>query len=267
MIEAVVYEDKANYGPPDQDGLWKKLIQELFEEFMEFFAPNLHQIIDYSKPPEFLQQELFKEIIQELKGRNIADQIVKVDLQNGEEKWILIHIEVQGKNNQEFRKRMFRYLYRIFDKFDKEVFAIALLTDDEPSTQPHFFHYSFYGTTVKYKYNSYEFSEHSIETLEKSDNPVASAVIAGKYASQFKHETEKRYYFKRKLMLQILNKFNKEKQRARIYLTALFYFIDYLLQTPKDLDQKLKSELIKPGKEDLICNYKEKIFLQLLPGS
>ena len=87
-------EKPSGYGVVDYDGLWKKLIYELFEEFMLFFAPDLYEEIDFLKEPEFLQQELFQEIMQEKKGKQVADQIVKVFLKNGEEKWILIHIEV-----------------------------------------------------------------------------------------------------------------------------------------------------------------------------
>ncbi len=133
MLTEVVQDQPVNYGPPDYDGLWKKVIADLFEEFMLFFARDLSKEIDFNNEPNFLQQGLFKEIILRKKGRNVADQIVKVFLKNGEEKWILIHIEVQDKASDDFSKRMFRYFYRIYDKFDKEVYAIALMTDDKDS--------------------------------------------------------------------------------------------------------------------------------------
>src|SRR5690625_1159268 len=93
MLTEVVQENPVDYGPPDYDGLWKKIIGDLFEEFILFFAPDLNEEIDFKKAPDFLQQELFKEIIQGKSGKNVADQIVKVSLKNGEDKWILIHIE------------------------------------------------------------------------------------------------------------------------------------------------------------------------------
>lgn len=86
MVINWVVEKPRKYGVVDYDGLWKKVIYELFEEFVLFFAPSLFEDIDFQKEPEFLQQELFQEIIQEKKGRLVADQIVKVFLKSGEEK-------------------------------------------------------------------------------------------------------------------------------------------------------------------------------------
>lgn len=245
MLTETVQEKTADYLSPDYDGLWKKIISELFEEFMLFFAPDLNEEIDFKKAPDFLQQELFKEIIKTKKGRNIADQIVKVSLKNGEDKWVLIHIEVQDNASKDFPKRMFRYFYRIYDKFDKEVYAIALLTDDGRSDYPDYFHYSFYGTKVDYTYNIYKFHEHDIPELEKSKNPFAAAVIAGKYSNRYKNDTEKRFYFKRKLMMHILKNFSLQQEKSRAYITTLFYFIDYLLQTSEELEAELRSDLIK----------------------
>src|SRR5690625_3812047 len=113
MITEAVQEKPVGYSSPDYDRLWKKIIADLFEEFMLFFAPDLYEEIDFNKEPDFLQQELFKEIIKGKKGRNVADQVVKVSLKTGEDKWILIHIEVQDKANSDFSNRMFRYFYRI----------------------------------------------------------------------------------------------------------------------------------------------------------
>ncbi|MFK4997607.1 hypothetical protein ACI2OX_09005 [Bacillus sp. N9] len=67
MIQHLVLEKPSTYHHVDYDGLWKKLIYELFEEFVLFFAEDLYENIDFQKQPEFLQQELFKEIIQEKK--------------------------------------------------------------------------------------------------------------------------------------------------------------------------------------------------------
>lgn len=150
MMEPMVLERSEMYGPPDYDGLWKKLIHELFEEFILFCIPELHEAIDWYKKPEFLEQEFFKEIIQDKKGKRVADQIVKVYLKDGTESWLLIHIEVQGKQDSHFAQRMFRYYYRIFDKFEQDIVAIALLTDGSSKFRPAAYHYSLFGTTITY---------------------------------------------------------------------------------------------------------------------
>jgi hypothetical protein len=240
----MVLEKPKEYSVVDYDGLWKKLINELFEEFVLFFAPDLHEDIDFIKEPEFLQQELFQEIIQEKKGKQIADQIVKVFLKSGEEKWIFIHIEVQGDRDQDFSKRMFRYYYRIYDKYEKDVVAIALLTDDSKLFRPNVYQRSSHGTVVTYKYNIYKFIDHKEDELLQSSNPFAIAVLAGKYANDSKNNVEKRYRFKYKLIRLILEKKDLPQPEQRIYLSTLIYFIDYLLQLPYELSQKLRNEII-----------------------
>ncbi len=254
MITNLVLEKPSDYGTVDYDGLWKKLIYELFEEFVLFFAAYLYEEINFLKEPEFLQQELFKEIIQERKGKRIADQIVKVFLKSGEEKWILIHIEVQGDMDPDFSKRMFRYYYLIFDKYDRDVVAIALLTDSANRFRPNMYHRSSHGTTVTYEYNMYKFSDQDDSELEQSNNPFAIAVLAGKYANEAKNDAEKRYRFKRKLIRLILQKNDYPREEQHIYLSSLIYFIDYLLQIPLDLTQKLRNEIIF-SKEELDMMY------------
>lgn len=69
MTIAFVLERPKKYGANiiDQDGLWKRVIADLFEDFLLFLMPDLYDMIDFKKKPEFLQQELFKEILKEKK--------------------------------------------------------------------------------------------------------------------------------------------------------------------------------------------------------
>ncbi|WP_338788297.1 hypothetical protein [Metabacillus sp. FJAT-53654] len=249
MIMNKVFEKPHEYCAVDYDGLWKKLIYELFEEFVLFFATDLYEKIDFLKEPEFLQQELFQEIINERKGRQVADQIVKVFLKSGEEKWLLIHIEVQGDRDPDFAKRMFRYYYRIFDKYDQEIVAIALLTDTSKHFRPNTFHRTSYGTVLTYEYNIYKFIDQDKTKLLQSSNPFAIAVLAGKLANEAKNDSEKRYRFKRKLIQLVLQKNDYPQEERYIYLSALIYFIDYLLQIPIELTQKLQNEIILTKEE------------------
>ncbi|MCG7336104.1 hypothetical protein MHZ95_12600 [Sporosarcina sp. ACRSM] len=80
MVTALVWEKSSDYKVDvvDQDGLWKKVIGDLFEDFLLFFKPALHSQVDFTKEAEFLQQELFQKIMDKKKGRQWADQLVKV---------------------------------------------------------------------------------------------------------------------------------------------------------------------------------------------
>jgi hypothetical protein len=238
-----VFEETADYSQVDYDGLWKKLIYELFEEFVLFFLPDLFEEIDFTRDPDFLQQELFKEIIDEKKGRNVADQIIKVFLKSGEEKWLLIHIEVQGESEPDFSRRMFRYYYRIFDRYNRDIVAIALFTNSSEKPHSNIYQRSTHGTTITYTYNTYQFSDHNEEELIHSNNPFALAVLAGKYAYETKQNDQKRFSFKRKIFQLAIEKYDMHQAESRIFLAALFYFIDYLLKIPDELTRKLRNEI------------------------
>lgn len=67
-LTEVVYEETDNYGPPDYDGLWKRIIDDFFKEFMQFFAPDLYEEIDFTKTPIPLRQEYYQKIINTNKG-------------------------------------------------------------------------------------------------------------------------------------------------------------------------------------------------------
>ncbi|MBM7572729.1 hypothetical protein [Aquibacillus albus] len=149
--------------------------------------------------------------------------IAKFSLNSGEEKWILIHIEVQGDTDADFPKRMFRYYYRIYDKFNRDI-AIALLTDDTKRFRPDTYHNAFEGTSLTYKYNMYKFYDHEESELVQSNNPFAIAVLAAKYANESKDDEEKKYRFKRKLFRMILQKSSYSPEERRIYIATLIYF-------------------------------------------
>jgi hypothetical protein len=51
-------------------------------------------------------------------------------LLNGAEKWIYIHIEVQGTKQAEFAEHMFVYNYRIYDRYRRPVASMAILADE-----------------------------------------------------------------------------------------------------------------------------------------
>ncbi|MBO0588617.1 Rpn family recombination-promoting nuclease/putative transposase [Sporosarcina sp. E16_8] len=243
MVRALVWEKPADYeaGDLDQDGLWKKVIGELFEDFLLFFAPTLHAQVDFSKAPDFLQQELFQEIMDEKKGRRMADQLVKVYLVDGEEKWILVHVEVQSDNEKDFAKRMFQYFYRIYDRFDREIVALAIMTSPHQSEFSTQFRYSYFGTKLDYAYTNYKVADYDYKELEQSDKLFSKVVLATKYMNETKQDADKRYAFKMKLMREII----KHPIYSRTTIQAVFYFIDYLLRLPQELSEQL-AKIIRP---------------------
>ena len=121
------------------DSPWKEAVEHYFPEFMTFYFPEAYAQIDWSKEPIFLDQEL-RAVVQDAElGKRFVDKLVRVTLLNGDEKWIYIHIEVQGTRQAEFAKRMFVYNYRIYDRYDKPVASLAVLADEHANWRPDYF--------------------------------------------------------------------------------------------------------------------------------
>ncbi|PNJ92641.1 hypothetical protein CEP13_14660, partial [Cylindrospermopsis raciborskii C03] len=77
---------KANYDEP-----WKEALTEYFEQFLFFFFPSIHQLINWEKIPESLDKELQRVTASSKAEKRYADKLYKVWLVSGEEMWVLIH--------------------------------------------------------------------------------------------------------------------------------------------------------------------------------
>ncbi|MBK1699839.1 hypothetical protein CKO22_02605 [Thiococcus pfennigii] len=60
---------------------------------------------------------------------------MRVTGQDGQEDWVLVHVEVQGQNEADFAQRMFVYNYRLYDRHARPVVSLAVL--GEPSRGDH----------------------------------------------------------------------------------------------------------------------------------
>jgi len=222
-----------------KDILWKEIIEDLFEDFVRFFLPDLYKKIDFSRGYQFLDKELAQIIDKVLQGKKISDRLVNVHLKDGTENWILIHIEVQGYKEKQFSERMFKYFYRIYDKYNKKIVALSIFTEGSKKYKPKRFNYEFHGTKLNYEYNIYKVLEQNEADLLSSDNPFALVVLSGLYALKSENEGEKlRYQFKNKLVRLLLK---KEYSREKIY--NVFEFLDGILFLSDNLELEFKEKV------------------------
>src|SRR5438128_883875 len=121
------------------DSPWKEALEVYFEPFRLFFFPGAHADIDWSRGYEMLDKELQQIVREGELGERVVDKLVKVWLRDGAERWVLIHIEVQSREESRFPRRMFVYHYRLFDRYDREVVSLAVLGDDRPGWRPSHF--------------------------------------------------------------------------------------------------------------------------------
>jgi len=218
----------------DYDETWKDIIEDLFEDFLQFFAPDLYQKVDFNHNYEFLDKGFSRFAGGSVSKNRKSDKLIKVKLKNGEEKVIFIHIEVQGYHDEDFSLRMFQYFYRIYDNFQKNIFALVIFTDPKKSFKPDSFKYKFFDTEIIYKYRTYKVLEQSENKLIASNNPFAKIVLTALYFIKSEDDLDK-YNFKIKLIRMLITEnYSQEK------IDKIFIFIDKILSLPPDIENKFE---------------------------
>lgn len=205
---------------------------------MLLFAPDVHSTVDFTKGYDFLEKELAALFSDGESGNRRVDKLARLFLKNGEEKWILVHVEVQGYREDEFAERMFQYFYRVYDKYRRKIFTIAIFSDENKVYRPDCYEYRYFDTELTYKYRSYKILDQDEKELQESENPFAMAVLAGLYVLKSKKDLDKRYEFKIRLIRLLL-----QKSWSRQKIEGLFMFIDAILQLPSWYEDRFEQEV------------------------
>jgi len=210
---------------PRQDLLWKAVIEGFFLDLLDFFYAEYVPQMDLSRGFEFLDKELTQLYADSAEENRRADKLVKIFLKDGTEQWLLVHIEVQGYQDENFARRMFTTYYQAVDKFNKPVEALVIYTD-----RPKKNHFSFYEskglkTTLRYDFNSFEITAFTEEEYEAMDNPFAIIFQTALLGSKRNWKDEELLQTKMVLFRKLLEKgYSKQKIRdladfIKVYVT------------------------------------------------
>jgi hypothetical protein len=255
------------------DILWKVVMEEVFDDLLRFIYPDADQLYDMERGFEFLEKELSEMYPEPDKGSDtrFADKLVKVFHRDGEEEWVLMHVEIQGDTSkrQEFTERMFRYFYRILDRYKRPVSAVVIFTGQDGKKMPCRFEYLYRQTRLVYEYQTFFILDFSDEELENSSNPFAQVVLVAKMALleekiPGQELLEKKIVIARKLLkkgfpirkLRAIMKFLKnyvlfeEPEMNRIFTERIY--------SPKTdimgIDEYIRWEAIEEEKERIVKN-------------
>lgn len=127
---------------------------------------------------EFLDKELEQLFpAEDIEAPKFVDKLIKVFTNTGKEEWILCHVEVQGYDDKDFAKRMFTYFYRILDKYNKPVTAIAIFTDTNKKFRPSMYEYEYLGTRNTFYFNTYKIIDQDENLLANDENPFSVVIL------------------------------------------------------------------------------------------
>src|SRR5699024_4360413 len=167
-------ESKAAY--TKHDLLFKQLINNFFEEFIEAFFPEVHQHIDFTAMTS-LSEEVHSDLIDGETRR--LDIVVEIKLKD-EDTVLIIHVDPLSYVQTDFHERMYHYFSLLYQKYRKPILPIAVFSYDEKRYEQDefsitfpFFHvltFNFLMLELRKKKNWRDYI--------KSDNPVAAAVLS-----------------------------------------------------------------------------------------
>ncbi len=230
-----INEPNANYDEP-----WKEALGEYFEDFLQFFFPQVHDLIDWSKPPKSLDKELQQITASSDSTLRFADKLFQVWRKNGEEAWILVHIEVQSQEEAVFPKRMYIYNYRAFDLYEKPVVSLAVLGDERKNWRPASYGYALGGCEVSLKFPIAKLVDYEAQwqDLEASTNPFAVIVMAHLKTKATTGKPIEREQSKWNIVRGL---YDRGFERAEII--KLFQVIDRMMTLPQELAQSFEERL------------------------
>ena len=118
----------------NEDAAWKEAVKKYPREFLTWFFPEAAQLIDFARPMQFLDKELAK--IAPMPGSKdmAADMLIAAAGIQGQP--VLLHVEIQGRKQKEFEKRLHGYWARIRSVLGRTPITLVLLTDMDPSFLP-----------------------------------------------------------------------------------------------------------------------------------
>lgn len=236
----------------DYDAAWKTILEAFEEEIVELLFPEIYNKINWNVKSEALDNELLeiqKDIFNKEEAEKIiSDKIIKVRMKDKETKILFIHVEVQSYSSTEnvFAERMFRYFYRIWDKFrykyedNSEIVGSAIYTYKGTAGKDKKYIYKLSDLEddiLIYNFRSIDVEDLNLDNIS-SENPLKLVFKMAKRLLETSANNNEIFLAKVELFNELVN-FDKVKtidQRK-----ALTYFLEYLfLIQDKKLSEKFK---------------------------
>jgi len=231
-----------------QDSSWRKILDKLLPDFLGFYFREIYLAIDFTKGFEFLDKELQKILPQEDDtGQRVVDKLIRVILRDGSEKWLLIHIEVQGRRESDFAQRVYNCNYRIFDRLGEKVISVVLLTDDDPKFRENVYEISQLGFQLYFKFPMVKLLDYrdKWEELERDPNPFALVTMAFLKTVETQGNDQERYQWKKHFLLELYR-----RGMSREMILALYEFIDIVMALPEAKDDELNEDIKQTTEEN-----------------
>jgi hypothetical protein len=226
----------------DYDGGWKEALDRYLQPFLQLCFPQVATRIDWSKLVEFLDQELQEVVRDAEQGKLRVDKLIKVFDRNGDEEWLLLHIEIQSHTDADLPTRIYRYNHRLADRYARSVVSLVVLADDNPNWCPDHYEAAKWGCRVRLDYPICKLLDLGSTTAIQNpgNNPAAVLIAAHLAALETAHNLsgrkERRWALTRRLY---------ESGFEKPDILELYRLIDWLMWLPEALAVAFRRQVIQ----------------------
>ncbi|MCQ2010337.1 transposase [Sporolactobacillus sp. STSJ-5] len=228
----------------DHNRLFKELLHNFFDEFLEAFFQEVFHALDLSHK-KFLSEELFPDLIDGDKKR--ADVITETQFKENSKNCVLIiHMEAQNTHQEHFPQRMFTYFSMIYLKFRKPVLPIAIFSYDGGRDEPNEFVIKTpFLDAMTFRFLKMELGKMNWRVFMHSNNPVSAALM-----SKMNYKKKERVAVRLAFLRQMAGLQLDEARSSMIN----GFFETYLNLNENEVDQLMKEvrELPKDEREQVI---------------
>lgn len=141
---------------------------------------------------------------------------------------------------------MYQYYSRIFDKYDKDIEAIAVYTYKSNKHKNNEYRHELKTTSLIYKYKIYDIAIQDLKELEKSINPFSFVIQTLMKVFSYNESDQNNFSFKLELTKLLLDSgFSHDE------INNLFSFINYVFEIK---DKNLRREFYEEAKVMALSN-------------
>ena len=212
---------------------WGDVIEHCFADLLALFFPVAHAGIDWRCKPEFLDDVLRSLVPANELGRRLADKLVRVRHEDGQDVLVLIHVEAHTQPADEFARSLFHLNAKMFGETELQAVTLAILADDDPDWRPTGFEDMWHGCGLEFRFPMAKLLDYRRDraALETSDNPVAIAVLAHLTAVEACADEPARLAAKVDLVRRI-------RERGFAHGDVLYRFVDWMLELSEPRQQE-----------------------------
>jgi hypothetical protein len=231
---------------PDYDSPWKEAMDRYFAWFLLFFFPKIHALLDWLHDPESLDSELRKLAPESVTGKRLIDKLIKAR-KAGTDDMRLLHVEVQGRKEEGFARRMHVYNYRIEDVHSHPVLTLVILGDEDPQWRPVEYVFEEEGCRRTLRWPMVKLLDFAnrLDSAANDPNLFGSLVAAHLVAQRTAEDGKTRKDWKLRLLRGLYSR-NLEGEDVRQWSR----YIDWLLPLPRSDEEDVVRQIQQLEKEE-----------------